>query len=184
VSYNTVTELVRKTEAAAYSASPTCPPDRMEDVPIYGLRQFSGLSKQDGTPVHEALAKSLEGRWVHQRFWPICKAARGWLQKQGISGILTETPLGAGGKIQGICDAMTQGGSRDLGLVEWKTCRQVPDVVVPANMCQLGLYGSLVSNPEHTWGAVGYISLTQRKIRFFTWDSLGECSVAARRLAA
>jgi hypothetical protein len=38
--------------------------------------------------------------------------------------------------------------------------------------------------PVRIWGAIAYISIQERKIRIFSWDSLGNCAAEAQRYAA
>jgi hypothetical protein len=183
MSYHTVTEIVRQKSASIIEATFSTVPNRKQDVPVCGTPFLKGKPRHRGTIMHEALAESLEGRWVDRSVWPFCKAAKGWLHDQGVSDIVTEVPLGTSA-LHGICDALASGGPGEQGLVEWKTCSELPDMVAPEAVFQLGLYASLTRNPDQTWGAVGYICAREDKIRVFFWTSLGACAVAAQRLAA
>jgi|ERR1022692_759864 hypothetical protein len=181
--YQTVTEIVRKTDAAAVASIFSLAPTHQEDVPVHGFPNLKVRPGKRGIILHEALAESLEGRWVDHSVWPICAAARGWLREQGVDCILTEVPLGTSG-VRGVCDALASGGPSRQGIIEWKTCSNLPDTVLPEAVFQIGLYANLVQSPENTWGAIGYICVQKRRIRIYYWASLGDCAIAAKRFAA
>ena len=183
MSYQTVTEIVRHKNSSKIESTFSTVPNRKQDVPVCGSPFLKGKARRRGTFVHEALAEALEGRWVDRGVWPYCKAAKGWLHDQGVSGVLTEVPLGTPA-LHGTCDALASGGPCKQGLVEWKTCSELPDTVLPEAVFQLGLYASLTGIPDQTWGAVGYICISENKIRVFSWTSLGACAIAARELIA
>jgi hypothetical protein len=133
-----------------------------------------------------SLAESIEGGWVPSDVWPYCDALKGWLRERGVSEVKAELPMHSG-ECRGVCDAFTCGRSPDeRGLLEFKTLlnSDLPDQPNPRAIFQIGLYASLDATPAHLSGTVAYFSVRNRTIRFFTWNSLGDCAAAAERLAA
>ena len=177
-----VTTLTRNSSQEFSAALRASPADtyiaKTIDVPVEAKDAPTGDTYTQGCRFHALLRRISDNgplNAAEKQMLPWLTTARGELRKAGVTYIEPEVSLGrSDGETSGQCDLLLEGGYADIGVAEFKVVSILPEQPQAKHLFQLACYAELTAgdyDQPRVWGALAYVSFSERKVRLFSFKN-------------